>query len=213
MFICKSFLILVFCVLSVNVFSQVNGYSIEFKKSISLLDSASYNNDFTNAAKNFEKSTLMDKKNWLSFYYAGICNTLIAFNKKGKEIDLYCDKAEKFANIADSLNNDNSEIYVLKSMISAARINVNATQRGQKYGAISAKFNVKALALDPNNPRAHLQKARAILNTPIAFGGGSKKAKPLFEIAIEKFKTFKPENLYYPNWGKKEALIELKKIK
>ena len=37
-------------------------------------------------------------------------------DKKGKDIDIYCDKAEKYANIADSLNKDNSEIYVLKSI-------------------------------------------------------------------------------------------------
>ncbi len=209
----KSILYLVFFVLSMNVFSQVNVYSSDFKKSISLLDSASYNNDFSKAAKSFEKSALIDKKNWLCFYYAGICNTLVAFQKKGKEVDSFCDKAEKFANTADSLDSNNSEIYVLKSMIVAARINVNATQRGQKYGAISAKFNLKALELNPNNPRAHLQKARAILNTPIAFGGGPKKANPIFEVALEKFKTFKPEGLYYPNWGKKETLIELKNIK
>lgn len=209
----KSFLIIVIFMLSESLFSQVTAYSNEFKKSISVLDSAIYTNDFTNAAKSFEKSAVIDKKNWLCFYYAGICNTLIAFNKKGKEIDMYCDKAEKYANIADSLKSNNSEIYVLKSMIAAARINVNAAQRGQKYGAISAKFNVKALSINAENPRAHLQKARAILNTPAAFGGGSKKAKPLFEIAIEKFKTFKPEDLYYPNWGKKEAITELKKIK
>ena len=213
MYLIKILIILRFVFFSNLLFAQELTFSIEFKKSFRLLDSATFNNNYLKAAQSFDKAALNEKKNWLTFYYAGICNTLLAFNNKGKDIDTYCDKAEKYANIADSLNTNNSEIYVLKSMIAAARINVNGIKRGQKYGAISARYNVKALSLNPNNPRAYLQKARAILNTPLAFGGGSKKAKPSFELAVEKYKTFKAETIYHPNWGQKEAILELKKLK
>ena len=50
------------------------------------------------------------------------------------------------------------------------------------------------------------------MHTPPAFGGGEKKAKPVFELALEKFKTFKPESNLHPTWGKEEAEKELKKI-
>lgn len=213
MYIIKIVIILIFVSFSNLLFAQEVQFSNEFKKSLRLLDSATFNNDYFKAAKSFEKTALIDKKNWLTFYYAGICNTLLAFDKKGKDIDIYCDKAEKYANIADSLNKDNSEIYVLKSMIVAARINVNVLQRGQKYGALSAKYNIKALSLNSNNPRAYLQKAKTILKMPLSIGGGEKKAKASFELAVEKFKLFKAETIYHPNWGQKEAIAELKKIK
>lgn len=208
-------IILVVCINFIFQFTlnaQDLKFNAEFKKGLIILDSATTTEDFSKAIKKFENSLTTDKKNWLTYYYLGISNSVIAFHKKGKEVDDYCDKAEKYCNKADSLQKNNSEIYVLKSMIEAARIAVNPIKRGQKHSSLSAKYNVQALKFNPNNPRAHLQKARAILNTPLAIGGGPKKAKPLYEAAIEKYKTFKPEHEFFPNWGLKEAKLELKKI-
>jgi len=83
-----------------------------------------------------------------------------------------------FSRKADSLSKNNSEVMVLKSMIAAARINVNKMQRGQKFGLLASKYAAEAIKLNDANPRAHFVKAKAILNTPIAFGGGKKKRNP-----------------------------------
>ncbi|MFO0322241.1 MAG: tetratricopeptide repeat protein [Bacteroidota bacterium] len=193
--------------------AQQTTHTADFKKGMRLMDSLSNQSDVKKALLSFENAILKEPQNWLSYYYAGICNVIISFDKKDKEIDFYCDKAEKYVNKADSISNNNSEIYVLKSMIAAARINVDAKVRSSKYGSMSTKYNVKALNLDPDNPRALLQKARIILNTPSVFGGGQKKAKPIFELALEKYKTFKPQSIYHPTWGRKDVLEELRKLK
>ncbi|MBI3520186.1 MAG: hypothetical protein HY062_12640 [Bacteroidetes bacterium] len=166
--------------------SQSAGYKETLKKDIALFESAKTANDFVYAANCFEKLAVLEKKEWLTYYYAGLCHVLAAFEKQNKEIDTYCDKAESFARKADSLSKNNSEVSVLKSMIAAARINVNKAQRGQKFGLMASKYAAEALKLDDSNPRAHFVKGKAILNTPPTLGGGEKKAKPVFELVLEK---------------------------
>ncbi|MCZ8286070.1 MAG: hypothetical protein O9353_11510, partial [Bacteroidia bacterium] len=78
-------------------------------------------------------------------------------------------------------------------------------------GQVSKQANT-AIKLNGANPRAYLLKGRALLYTPEVFGGGAKKAKPVFDTALEKFKTFKPETEFSPLWGKDEVEKELKSM-
>ncbi len=178
------------------------------KKNIQLFESS----NFMKAASGFETLALSEKKEWLPFYYAGLCDVLVAFQKPKTEIDIWCDKAESFTRKADSLSKNNSEVFVLKSMIAAARINVNKVKRGQKYGPMATRFANEAVKLNDENPRAYFVKAQATMYTPAAFGGGEKKAKPIFELVIEKSKTYKAESSLHPTWCKAEAEQELKKM-
>lgn len=202
--------IAIFSVFTVS--AQSASYKEGLKKNIQLFESAKTPADFIKAANGFEALAKTEKKEWLAFYYAGLCDALAAFEKPTTEIDPLCNKAEALANKADSLSKNNSEVLVLKSMIVAARINVNKAQRGQKYGAMATKFAMEAVKLNEANPRAHFVKAKAILNTPPALGGGEKKAKPAFELVLEKIKTYKPESSLSPSWGKEETEKELKKM-
>jgi hypothetical protein len=135
---------------------------------------------------------------------------LIAFEKRGSDIDLFCDKAERLIKKADSLESYNSEISVLKSMIAAARIPVSETLRTLKYGSQSLKHANEAVRLNANNPRAHLVKAQNVFHMPEVFGGGAKNAKPILDLALEKEKLFNPESSLHPDWAKKEIEKEIK---
>ncbi len=205
----KLYVLFILTLFSLAAFSQ--GYKEKMKKNIQLFESS----NFIKAANGFESVALSEKKEWLPFYYAGLCHVLVAFQKPKNEIDALCDKADVFARKADSLSKNNSEVLVLKSMIAAARINVNHVKRGQKYGMMATKFANEAIKLNSDNPRAYFVKAQATLYAPPAFGGGEKKAKPIFEMVLEKASrqgVIKPESNLHPNWGKAEAEQELKKI-
>lgn len=206
------FAILFAVALSVNVFAQSQSYKEAMKKQVAAFKSAKGINGLQKVADGFSAIALSEKKEWLPFYYAGLCNVLVAFEKNKTEIDSYCDKAESFSKKADSLNKNNSELFVLKSMIAAARILVNEKARALKYGGQSARYANEAIKLNPNNPRAYLLKAQNILHTPEALGGGTKKAKPVFKTALEKEKTFKPETVLSPDWCKTEIEKELNKL-
>lgn len=175
------------------------------KSTVIALDSAKGSAEYKKVASEFEQIAEQEKNEWLPYYYSGICYVLIALEKKGKDTDIWCDKAECFFKKADSLSENNSEVKVLKSMIIAARISVHKAQRGQKYGAMALKLADEAIKLNPKNPRAYLQKATIVYHTPEVIGGGLKKAKPHAELAVEKFNTYKKESFIFPHWGKPRA--------
>ena len=196
----------------ITFFSFVSTTSAQYKKfedamkhPLVILDSSKTSSGFKRAAIDFIEIAHREKNEWLPYYYSGICYVLVAMEKKGKETDTYCDKAELYCNKADSINENNSEVKVLKSMIAAARISVHQVQRGQKYAALAIKLADEAIKLNPKNPRAYLQKATIVYHIPEVFGGGVKKAKPHAELAVEKFNAFKRESFISPNWGKSRA--------
>ena len=193
-------------------FSQSQAYKAGMKKQVTQFNAAKNKSEFIKIASGFETIAVSEKKEWLAYYYAGLCQALVAFETSKTEADAVCDKGDKLAKMADSLSPANSEIEVLKSMLAAARILVNEKKRGQKYGGLATKHANAAIKLNEANPRAYLLKGRALLYTPEVFGGGPKKAKPVLEKALEKFKVFKLEAEYYPDWGKDEADKELKNI-
>jgi len=68
------------------------------------------------------------------------------------------------------------------------------------------------MTYDPENPRAYYLQATNAYFTPENFGGGHAKAKPLFEMALEKFNNFKSESKMHPNWGFYESTYFLSEI-
>ena len=68
---------------------------------------------------------------------------------------------------------------------------------------IAMQTEAKELAKkhDPDNPRLYLVDGMNSYYTPEMFGGGVDKAQPLFEKSYELFKTYKPVDETYPNWG------------
>ncbi|MGZ3885139.1 MAG: hypothetical protein ACXVPD_13360, partial [Bacteroidia bacterium] len=204
----------VFCflLLTTSGFGQhKKNYAGAMATGISLLDSARTSADFMSAAEDFGQIARQEKNDWLSAYYAGVCYALVAFEKKGKDIDAFCDKAEQYAAMADSLKRNEAEVLVLKSMIASARIGVSPAARGQKFGSRATAFINDALKADPDNPRAYLMKAQGIYYTPELFGGGPAKSKPLYEAAIGKYKVYKSKGGLYPHWGKDVAEKQLMK--
>jgi hypothetical protein len=207
----KLYLFLMMCLVSL-AFGQSATYKAAMKKQLAQFNAANTRMAFLKAAGNFETLAVSEKKEWLPFYYAGLGQAIAAFQSEKKDIDGMCDKGDKLAKTADSLSPANSEVEVLKAMLAAARLTVNEKQRGQKYGGMVTKHANAAIKLNESNPRAYLLKGRALIYTPPVFGGGTKKAKPVFEKALEKYKTDKASMEFYPVWGKEEVETELKKI-
>lgn len=197
---------------SMTAAAQSKNYKETMKKGIAMMDSAKKSSAFIKAGDDFAQIALHEKTDWLSGYYAGVCYALAAFMEKGKAVDPLCDKAGQYAAMADSLNRENPEILILKSMIASARITANPPLRGKKFGDQANLFINDALKYDPGNPRAYLMKAQGVYYTPELFGGGAAKAKPLYETALEKYKTYKPKYTLYPHWGKDVAEEKLAEI-
>lgn len=198
--------------LSVTLFATAQNpkYIAAMEKNISVLDTTRDAVQLQSLANNFERIASAEKAEWLPNYYIAYCYVNMTYATKGDAVDTYCDKAEKFLHLADSISPNNSEIYTLKAQIASARISVNPMSRGQKYGTISGEFREKAKELDKTNPRPYYLEGTALFYTPPMFGGGKDKAKPVFEKALGMYETFKPASTIAPHWGKNSCAYFIK---
>lgn len=175
------------------------------EKNLKMMDTCRSIPAYQQTANAFERIAGAEKKEWLPPYYTALCNAFMASMSSGDKIDEYCDIADKYANKADSLSPNNSEVYALRSLICSQRIGVNPMMRGAKFGGKSAELNAKSKELDPTNPRPALLAGQGKFYTPPQFGGGKDKALPLIEEAVKKYEAFKPASTISPVWGKERA--------
>ena len=127
--------------------------------------------------------------------------------------DPIADKAQELINKAEELSKDNSEIMVVKKMISNLRMMPGEMDRYMKYGPEGMAALETAKKLNPENPRVLLLEAQDKLFTPEQFGGSKTEAKRLLEEALKKFDSFKPASDIDPSWGKTSAQYFLTQIK
>lgn len=189
--------------------AQSDKYTAAMEKTFHLFDSAKSTADLLSVANTFERIADAEKTQWLPYYYAGLALSTAGWNdpKMDKDanstrINTLCDKAETL--------DKNSEIYVLRNMSATQQMMVDPQTRWQTYGMQASKDLEMATQLNPDNPRIYYLKGESLMNTPVAFGGGKDKAKPMFEKAITLFKTDKPKPMW-PNWGRERAEEELAK--
>jgi len=188
-------------------------YEKEIKKNLEKIDECKAPNDFIKLANNFERIAVAEKDKWLPYYYSAFVYVLASYvDSSNSRKDIYLDKSDKFNNIADSLQPNNSEIYTLKGMISQARMQVDPMNRWQKYGADATKSFTKAMEIDTLNPRPEYLIGVGVFFTPKQFGGGPTAAKPILEKSLAKFEKFVPENEIMPKWGKEQVIDYLKQI-
>jgi tetratricopeptide (TPR) repeat protein len=184
------------------------------EKNLGAMDTCKTQGSYQKVANTFERIANAEKKEWLPYYYAADTYILIGYMEPDKnKMDEYFDKAQGFADKADSLMPDNSEIITLKAWILSAKIGVAPMQRGSTLGPQSGILLDKAIGLDKTNPRPYYLKAMSAMYTPPMFGGGKDKAIPLFEKSLELFGKFKPSSTIMPNWGEKQAREGLEKCR
>ena len=205
----KSFLFSLMIFGSLVASAQSDKYAAAMEKTFHLFDSAKTSADLLSVANTFERIAEAEKTQWLPYYYAGLALSTAGWNdpKMDKDanstrINTLCDKAEAL--------DKNSEIYVLRNMSATQQMMVDPQTRWQTYGTQAGKDLEIATQLNPDNPRIYNLKGESLMNTPVAFGGGKDKAKPMFEKAIELYKTEKPKPMW-PNWGRERAEEELAK--
>ena len=200
----KIILLLSVTILSIAAFAQSEKYTAAMKKNIAVMDSAFAKPDlFLSLANTFERIGTAEKNQWLPYYYAAYCRVNFGLMQQDKTAnDPIADKATDLIAKADSLQPNNSEVSVIKSMIATLKMTVNPQQRYMQYGAVIEKELQKAMAQDSANPRPYLIKGQNLKYTPAQFGGGCKTAKVQLQKASEKFAAFKPAFTISPDWGK-----------
>lgn len=196
--------------------AQSGQYEAAMSKQVALLDDpANFNpQSLREIGNTFERIAEAEKTQWLPYYYAGYCAVMQALMQEDKsKVDEIADKAALHAAKADSLNKGNDEIACLQSLIATSRIGVDPPTRGMRYGMESGTLLEQARKINPENPRVYLLQGQAFFYTPEQFGGSKPKAKELFELALQKFASFKPASAIAPHWGEARTRDLLGQIK
>ncbi|MFH1195848.1 MAG: hypothetical protein V1720_09035 [bacterium] len=191
------------CAFFVGVNAEDTKYEKAMKKNIAKMDSANTVEANIELSNSFERIALAEKDKWLPYYYASMTQVLASFmDSTMSQKDVYLDKALTLITVADSLQPDESEIYVIKGMIGMARMQIDPMNRYMKYGTEMNNNLQKALELNPANPRPENWMGVMKYYTPEQFGGGAKAAQPVLESSLKKYNEFVPADDLMPVWGK-----------
>jgi hypothetical protein len=196
------------------VFAQSDKYIAAMQPKVLAIDTMHGIDSLKDLAGAFERIANAEKTQWLPYYYAALAqvnagnavmNSLGAtttFGNNADKLDPYADRAEEMLNKAEALSKDNSEIFVVKKMISTLRLMGNPMNRYMTYGPEGNQALETATKLNPDNPRIYLLQAIDKYFTPEQYGGSKEEAKKLFQTAQAKYASFKPESSISPTWGK-----------
>lgn len=197
----KIIIALSFMLTCFGVSAQESKYDAAMKGMLTKLTAANTTEMLEPLANGFDRIAAAETNKWLPLYYAAYCQVMQALMEKDKtKIDPLVDLAEKNLEKAKGLS-ESEEITCLRALCKSARIGVDPMSRGMRYSAESKELLTFAKKVNPSNPRIYLLEAQSVYYTPEAFGGGKDKARPLYELALSKFREFKPQNELMPNWG------------
>jgi hypothetical protein len=183
--------------------AQSDKYADAMKKNLSMFDSAKTTADFQAMAASFERIGDAEKTQWLPYYYAGLALTTAGWQDPKLDKETNAEKVKALCDKAEAISKT-SEIYEIRNMAATQQMMVDPQTRWATYGKEASTDLQTGMQLNPNNPRLYYLQGMSVFNTPASFGGGKDKAKPIFEKAVELFKSEQPKPLF-PHWGQKQA--------
>lgn len=187
---------------SASVFASDGKYVEAMQKNIQAVYTAKTIPDYQNAVNALERIGAAEKTKWEPFYYASFGYIMMSNqeNDNGKK-DAYLDQAVTALNKAKAIASNESEIIALEGFIYMMRITADPSARGPQYTPLSMQAFNKAIAVNPENPRALALLAQMQFGTAQFFGSSTTEACTTNARAIEKFASFQSENLLAPRWG------------
>jgi hypothetical protein len=161
-----------------------------------------------------ERIAAAEKSNWLPNYYVALINTTEAFNPANKEkVPAMIIKAQDAIDNATLISPNNDEIMVVQAMLYTVILIQDPMTNGVKYTGLVMEQYSKALAINPNNPRAVFSKAEFEIGGAKYWGTDTKPMCAQIEKSIQLFANFKPETPFSPKWGLDRAQEALKGCK
>ncbi|MFK7060376.1 hypothetical protein V3Q90_09635 [Flavobacterium oreochromis] len=154
----------------------------------------------------FERIASAEKTQWLPDYYVALINCTEAFNPLNKEqVTVLIDKAQLALESAKIKNNKSEEINILQALIYTVTLIQDPINNSIKYSPLVMTEYQKALAINPNNPRAVFGKAEFELGSAKWTGIDTKPLCAEIYRSLELFTNFKPESSFHPKWGFERA--------
>lgn len=181
-------------------------YTEVMKQNIESIYSASTSEEFQSLVNTFERIGESEKNKWEPFYYAGYGYLMMAIREKEvTKKDALLDLSLKAIEKGKSIMPAESELISLEGFNHMIRVSVDPASRGQMYSGLSMQAFNKALAINPDNPRALALLAQMQYGTAKFFGASTAEACATNNKALEKFESSNTDNPVAPKWGKQMA--------
>ncbi len=185
--------------------STQSTYETAVKKGIEQLYSAENLQDMQATANLFHRIAQTEKEKWLPPYYEALTYAFMSFNRtlEDGERDFYLDKADKLQESLADKQADPSEEKTLEGFIKMAKLSVSPMLRGPLMSRSTTACFEKAVALDPNNPRALGMLARMKYGTASFFGSSKDESCTLAKKAVVLYdKEQETKRGILPTWGR-----------
>lgn len=187
-------------------FANDNKYAEAMQKNIHSVYTAQTIEELQATTNALERIASVEKTKWEPYYYASFGYVMMATREKdAKKKDAYLDLAFTAVNKAKEIAPTESEVITLEGFNYMIRLTVDPASRGQQYSGLSMASFGKALALNPENPRALSCMAQMQYGTAQFFGSPTTEACATLAKSLESFSTFKSDNPLAPVWGKEMA--------
>ncbi|WP_124979067.1 tetratricopeptide repeat protein [Nonlabens xiamenensis] len=195
----KTFTTIILLLLTLSLSGQ-SAYEKAMQKGLELIAT-----DKLAASQQFERICRVEKDNWLPPYYAAFCQVESSWGQFSKEQTLQSmEKAQQFIDEASVISPDNPEIMVLQGMLNTCWITYDSKTYGMKLSAATTAIYEKALAIDPENPRVVLNRARWLMGSARFFGKDFTPYCGEVERAITLLQKEESSG-FDPSWGLESA--------
>lgn len=195
-------ILLVSVSVSVSVFAQPRKYKKSMGKAMVMLQGTSGAEGFLTCAAAFDEIASGYEDMWMPPYYSAYCRIMASFDEGEYDLkDEYLTSAGLSLEKALAIAPEESEVQALSAFHALGLMAADPESNGPLY---LEDFNYsiqRAKTLNPDNPRPYYMDGLLKANLPEFMGGGPAAAKPVHQLAAEKFKNFQSEDPLWPNWG------------
>ncbi len=196
-------LVLAWLIAAIPALANDGKYTEMMTRNIGLVYQASTPDELLTSINAFNRIGTAEKDKWEPFYYAAFGYVMLANREKDPvKKDGYLDQAKVEIEQAGTIKPNESEIVAMEGFISMIRVTVDPAARGQQYSGKAMQSFGKALALNPNNPRALALMAQMQFGTARFFGAPTTDACGNTRKSIEMFNASTSSNPLAPVWGK-----------
>lgn len=163
--------------------------------------------DFQKLANQFGVISSVESNEWLPRYYQAHCYILIGFMKNldTESRDAYLDKAATQVEALLKAYPEEAEILTLQAFCLTAQMLINPAQRSMSTAPMIYSSLGKALALEPNNPRAKFLRISNEMGTASFFGEDTGKYCTQAAELLESWDAYELKSPIHPSWGKGET--------
>jgi len=163
--------------------------------------------DYQNLANKFRVIANVEKEEWLPVYYEAQCYILISFMEglSAEEKDAYLDKASGLIDNMNELAPREAEIKVLEAFCLTGSLVVNPPQRAMNTTPLIHSAIAKALAMEPNNPRALFLRISNEMGTASYFGEDTGIYCAQARELLQNWDRYELKSPIHPSWGKEEV--------